>query len=199
MSLLWGLFAKQTYNFEEPINWSHPISGSTCSIIKREWVPLIYIWYYMCPLFISDTKEPCHIYKHSFRYEYVVSHMNESCHIRITHSIHASICDVPHVRHKQKIIVSLMNASYSYLTPTVPRTGWRRLTGSFKLQIIFHKRATKHGSLLRKMTYKDEGSYESLPPCIHIRHMSNVTYEWVISHINKCFLTLSLPRIHIWH
>jgi len=31
-------------------------------------------------------------------------------------------------------------------------TGWRRLIGSPKLQIIFHKRATKYRSLLRKMT-----------------------------------------------
>ena len=44
-------------------------------------------------------------------------------------------------------------------------TGWRRLIGSPKLQVIFHKRATKYRSLLRKMTYKDKGSYESLPPC----------------------------------
>ena len=44
-------------------------------------------------------------------------------------------------------------------------TGWRRLIGSPKLQIIFHKRATNYRSLLRKMTYKDKGSYESSPPC----------------------------------
>ena len=37
--------------------------------------------------------------------------------------------------------------------------------GSHELQIIFQKRATKYRSLLRKMTYKDKGSYESLPPC----------------------------------
>ena len=46
-------------------------------------------------------------------------------------------------------------------------TGWRRLIGSPKLQIIFHKRATKYRSLLRKMTYKDNRSYESSPPCIY--------------------------------
>jgi len=45
-------------------------------------------------------------------------------------------------------------------------TGWRRLIGSPKLQIIFHKRATKYRSLLQKMTYKDKGSYESSPPLI---------------------------------
>ena len=44
-------------------------------------------------------------------------------------------------------------------------TGWRRLIGPPELQIIFHKRATKYRSLLRKMTYKDKGSYESAPPC----------------------------------
>jgi len=43
-------------------------------------------------------------------------------------------------------------------------TGWRRLIASPKLQIIFHKRATTYRSLLRKMTYKDKGSYESSPP-----------------------------------
>jgi len=46
-------------------------------------------------------------------------------------------------------------------------TGWRRLIGSPKLQIIFHKRATKYRSLLRKMTCKDKGSYESSPPCMN--------------------------------
>ena len=48
-------------------------------------------------------------------------------------------------------------------------TGWRRLIGSPKLQFIFHKRATKYRSLLRKMTYKDKGSYESSPPCTRLR------------------------------
>ena len=46
-------------------------------------------------------------------------------------------------------------------------TGWRRLIGSRKLQIIFHKRAIKYRLLLRRMIYKDKGSYESSPPCIN--------------------------------
>jgi len=50
-------------------------------------------------------------------------------------------------------------------------TGWPRLIGSPKLQIIFHKRATKYRSLLRKMTYKDKGSYEASPPCSMIMRM----------------------------
>ena len=48
-------------------------------------------------------------------------------------------------------------------------TGWPRLIGSPKLQIIFHQRAIEYRSLLRKMTYKDKGSYESSPPCIYLR------------------------------
>ena len=47
-------------------------------------------------------------------------------------------------------------------------TGWRRLVGSPKLQMIFHKRATEYRSLLRKMTYKGKGSYESSPPCTEV-------------------------------
>jgi len=56
-----------------------------------------------------------------------------------------------------------------YIAPNYLRhiccTGWRRLIGSPKLLIIFHQRATEYRSLLRKMTYKDKGSYESSPPC----------------------------------
>jgi len=49
---------------------------------------------------------------------------------------------------------------------TCMSTGWRRLIGSPKLQIIFHKRATKYRALLLKMTWKDKGCYETSPPCM---------------------------------
>ena len=63
-------------------------------------------------------------------------------------------------------------------------TGWRRLIGSRKLQIIFHKRAIKYRSLLRKMIYiiRDPMSLRHpvrlfTPWCIH-------TYEssvaWIV-------------------
>ena len=60
-------------------------------------------------------------------------------------------------------------------------TGWRRLIGSPKLQIIFHKRATKYGALLRKMTYKDKGSYESSPPCMYV-HTPKHTHAQTRTH-----------------
>jgi len=44
-------------------------------------------------------------------------------------------------------------------------TGWRRLIGCLKLQVIFRKRATNYKFLLRKMTYKDKASCDSTPPC----------------------------------
>jgi len=66
-------------------------------------------------------------------------------------------------------------------------TGWRRLIGSPKLQIIFHKRATKYRALLRKMSYKDKGSYESSPPC----------RDW--PHIFYCRVIWQFPLIKLLH
>ena len=56
---------------------------------------------------------------------------------------------------------------YMYILVKRPHkdTGWRRLIESPKLQIIFHKRATKYRSLSRKITQKHKGSYEFSPPC----------------------------------
>jgi len=44
-------------------------------------------------------------------------------------------------------------------------TGWRRLMGCLKLQVIC-KRATNYRAFLRKMTYEDKASYGSSPPCM---------------------------------
>jgi len=57
-------------------------------------------------------------------------------------------------------------------------TGWRRLIGSPKLQIIFHKRVTKYTSLLQKMTYKDKGSYESSPHCTRHCNIVHCVAGW---------------------
>jgi len=45
-------------------------------------------------------------------------------------------------------------------------TGWRRLIGCLKLQVIFCKRATNYRALLQKMTYGDKAFNESSPPCV---------------------------------
>jgi len=64
-------------------------------------------------------------------------------------------------------------------------TGWRRLIGSPKLQILFHNRATKYRSRLRKMTYKDKGSYESLPPCAHLYSTSLPKCRYGVATISR--------------
>jgi len=67
-----------------------------------------------------------------------------------------------------------------------PCTGWRRLVGCLKLQMIFRKRATDYRALLRKMTYKDKASYDSTPPCSIAPYTKNhgitraYTYIWVV-------------------
>jgi len=72
-------------------------------------------------------------------------------------------------------------------------TGWRRLIGSPKLQIIFHKRAIKYRSLLRKTTYKDKGFYESSPPCIAaVSNLCNLSFRirTRMAHSRRILLTI---------
>ena len=77
-------------------------------------------------------------------------------------------------------------------------TGWRRLIGSPKLQIIFHKRATKYRSLLQKMTCKDKGSYESSPPCSGILK-SYTSYIIFKSYIISVFVRIDfIYTNHQW-
>jgi len=104
-----------------------------------------------------------HIHEPCHTYEWVMSHMH------VTH-VNESCFTHKSVTHKSD-------------------TGWWRLIGSPKLQIIFHKRAAKYKSLLRKMTYKDKGSYESSPPCTC---GVTDTYEWVVWHIQIRVMS------HIW-
>jgi len=84
-------------------------------------------------------------------------------------------------------------------------TGWRWLIGSSKLQIIFHKRATKYRSLLRKVTYKDKGSYESSQPCIHMLLLYKYEYPYVALiwiWISICDMNMSIHPLlsaHTYH
>jgi len=76
-------------------------------------------------------------------------------------------------------------------------TRWRRLIGSLKLQIIFHKRATKYRSLLREMTYKDKGSYESSPLRHPVGSLKGICMYMTYISMNGCIFHMS--RMHSCH
>jgi len=54
-------------------------------------------------------------------------------------------------------------------------TGWQRPIGCLKLQVVFDKKATNYGAFCGKMTYEDEASYDSTPPC-------NRSQDWQFNH-----------------
>ena len=63
------------------------------------------------------------------------------------------------------IRVTLLVYTWDMTHSHVCNTGWRRLIGCLKLQVILCKRATDYRALLTKMTYKDKASYDSTPCC----------------------------------
>ena len=66
------------------------------------------------------------------------------------------------------LLLLSLYVSMSLFTRLALSTGWPRLIGWLKLQVIFYKRATNYRAFLREMTYKDKPSYGSLPPCIAV-------------------------------
>ena len=80
------------------------------------------------------------------------------------------------------LCIYLYNEMYVYIYMCVYaylRIGWRRLIGSPKLQIIFHKRATRYRSLLQQTAYKEKGSCESSPPCSYGCTLRMISYTCV--------------------
>ena len=64
-------------------------------------------------------------------------------------------------------------------------TGWRRLIGCLKSQVIVCKRATNYRALLQKMTYKDKASYESSPHCTITTELTLMTFYQLTIHHHK--------------
>ena len=78
-------------------------------------------------------------------------------------------------------------------------TGFRRLIGCLKLQVIFRKRATNYRALLRKIPCEDKTSYGSSPPCtVLINHHAHThthththtyptrAYIWLHVNVHTC-------------
>ena len=89
------------------------------------------------------------IFSHLIPPKVFKKHMYTCAHTIPTHQTHMYTC---------------VHTIHTCIHVSTRATGWRRVIGCPKLQIIFHKRATKYKSLLPKTTYKDKGSYESSPP-----------------------------------
>jgi len=51
-------------------------------------------------------------------------------------------------------------------------TEWRKVIGCLKSQVIFRTRASNYRALLRKMTYQDKASYDSMPPCSQLSELT---------------------------
>ena len=83
-----------------------------------------------------------------------IIHMCEIMHMcQIMH-----MCEIIHICDRIIHKCKIKHTSQCY-------TGWRRLTGCLKSQVIFHKRAVNYRALLRKMTCEDKASYESSLSC----------------------------------
>jgi len=135
-----------------------------------------YLWHdaFTCVMWLTHMCDMTHSYvwHASFQKETVGRNvvqptpMNESCHtyewVTPLYVWHVAFICVTWIAHMCDMTHSYVWLD-SFICATVG-TGWRRLIGSPKLQMIFHKRATKYRSLLRKMTSKDKRSYESSPP-----------------------------------
>ena len=72
--------------------------------------------------------------------------------------------------------ISHHKSTISHIQTTT--TGWQRLLGCLKLQVISRKRATQYRALLQEMTYKDKASYGSSPHCTtHCKFSDGLTFE----------------------
>jgi len=115
----------------------------------------------------------------------LLANMDESCHtLWMSH--------VTHVNAKKQMWSVLSHIWMWEFARRQLGTGWQSLIGSPKLQIIFHKRATEYKSLLRKMIYKDKGSYESSPPCMWI---CRAVYTYIYLALTKYFSDLTHPYV----
>jgi len=84
-----------------------------------------------------------------------------------------------------------LSLGHSCLALKARGTGWRRITGCLKSQVIIHQRATNYRALLRKMTYKNKVSYDSMQLCrgVYLFLTDSLYSSFFLSH--SFFLSLS--------
>jgi len=68
-SLLQGSFAKETYNFKEPTNQSHPISSYVCLKYEGGFTETHTTWSSFTFMYMSPLDPPSHFWETSFTFE----------------------------------------------------------------------------------------------------------------------------------
>jgi len=118
---------------------------------------------------------------HAWALIWVMSHNKwvMKCNIWVISQMYIYMC----INHAQCDLVTLcmiqmtpefLCAGYMYNVQSLQQrvlrissTGWRRLIGCLKFQVIFRKKATIYRALLRKMTYEDKASMTLRHPVAH--------------------------------
>ena len=151
--------------------------NGSCSTYERGmcriWVSRVPHMGKLCPIYgwvvshIWVSRVP-HMGESCPTHGWVVSHIWVSCVPRMGESCPPYSLVISHNMSYFRLIVSrvwVRDTSVHNTTHTRD-IGWRRPVECLKLQDIFRKRTTYYWALLRKMTYKDEASYDSTPPCM---------------------------------
>jgi len=96
--------------------------------------------------------------------------------LHMVHAIAYIACCISHVlplpsyilHPTSHIAYCICNISYLrlYIFHPISCIGWRSPIGCLKLQVIFRKSATNHRFFWRQMSYSNEASQDSTPPCI---------------------------------
>ena len=141
---------------------------------------------------MSHMNESCHIWMSHVTYEWVMSHMNGSCHIWMSHVIHEWV-----MSHNQPCHIWMSRVTY----------GVASISRIDKILGLFCKRARLKRRYSAKETYNfidpndrshPTGRYVACEWVMsHMNEschtwMSHVTCEWVMSHMNEsCHLSMS--------
>ena len=143
------------------------------------------------------VKHVCiYVYTHMYTHIYIHMYVYICMHIYVYVFVYIYMCWCVRVHTYLHMYIYVWYKDIYALVMTVD-TGWRRLIGCLKLQVIFRKRATNYRALLRKITYEDKASYDSTPPCMTFHKMYNrVLHDYTYTY--TCVYTYVRIYIYIY-
>jgi len=116
----------------------------------------------------------------------------------LVHAYGVNVCDKTHFCAWHNSWLETLHCHVVWFMCVVQEdTGWRRLIGCLKLQVIFRKRATNYRALLRKMTCEDKAPYASTPSCTQIH--TYLCHTWMIHDVGpEEVLIATHSCVHTW-